>query len=160
MPFQAEERAGVLWLMLNTPGAAVNIFNRATAAQTLVLMRSVDPRRVRAVVICSAKPASFINGAGVLLVTYLKTPEDVAAESLIYRQAYAAIRACPVPTVAAIEGNCWGCGLELALQCDHRHCVGQLRHVVPPHRDVRLRGGPAVRRHPVPARGGGDAAHR
>ncbi|HYV47476.1 MAG TPA: enoyl-CoA hydratase-related protein [Myxococcaceae bacterium] len=120
MPFSPEERDGVLWLTLETPGASVNIFNSATAKQTLELMRQVDPGRVRAVVIRSAKATSFINGAGVLLVTYVKTPEDVAAESLPYREAYAAVRACPVPTVAAIQGSCWGCGLELALQCDHR----------------------------------------
>ncbi|HEY8208272.1 MAG TPA: enoyl-CoA hydratase/isomerase family protein [Myxococcaceae bacterium] len=124
MPFLVEERSEVLWLTLDTPGAPVNIFNRATAAQTLELMRSVDSRRVRAVVIRSAKPNSFINGAGVLLVTYVKTPEAVEEESRVYRQAYAAIRACPVPTVAAIEGSCWGCGLELALQCDHRIASG------------------------------------
>ena len=120
MPFQVEERAEVLWLTLDTPGASVNIFNRATAAQTVQLMRSVDPRRVRAVVIRTAKPDSFINGAGVLLVTYVKTPQEVERESLPYRRAYAAVRDCPVPTVAAIDGSCWGCGLEFALQCDHR----------------------------------------
>jgi enoyl-CoA hydratase/carnithine racemase len=120
VPFHVEERAEVLWLTLDTPGAAVNILNRATARQLLELMQAVDPRQVRAVVIRSAKPASFINGAGVLLVTYVKTPEEVEAESQVYRRAYAALRACPVPTVAAIQGSCWGCGLELALQCDHR----------------------------------------
>jgi len=120
VPFSPEERDGVLWLTLDTPGASVNIFNSATAKQTLELMRQVDPGKVRAVVIRSAKPRSFVNGAGVLLVTYVKTAEDVAAESLPYRQAYAALRACAVPTVAAIQGSCWGCGLELALQCDHR----------------------------------------
>jgi enoyl-CoA hydratase/carnithine racemase len=36
------------------------------------------------------------------------------------REAYRALKDCPVPTVAAIRGNCYGCGVELTLQCTHR----------------------------------------
>src|SRR5262249_6429466 len=36
------------------------------------------------------------------------------------RRCYAALAAAPVPTIAVVEGNCYGCGLELALTCDYR----------------------------------------
>jgi enoyl-CoA hydratase/carnithine racemase len=36
------------------------------------------------------------------------------------QRCYERLALCPVPTLAAISGNCYGCGLELALTCDYR----------------------------------------
>ncbi len=34
--------------------------------------------------------------------------------------AYHAVEQCPIPTVSAIEGSCFGCGVEFALCTDYR----------------------------------------
>jgi enoyl-CoA hydratase/carnithine racemase len=53
----------------------------------------------------------------------LVTPDQ--ARSLILRvwEAGQAIRETPVPTIAQIEGRCFGAGLELAASCDFRYAL-------------------------------------
>jgi enoyl-CoA hydratase/carnithine racemase len=114
-------RLGILYLTLDTPGAAVNVLTLDTAASLREALGDIDRATVRAVVLCSAKPASFLNGAGLLMLSRtVKSVEDVSRLVGPVREAYRAMRACPVPTVAAVRGNCYGCGVELSLQCRYR----------------------------------------
>jgi enoyl-CoA hydratase/carnithine racemase len=53
----------------------------------------------------------------------VKARGDVARLTAPVRRAYRALRESKVPTIAAIHGNCFGCGVELALQCRHRVAV-------------------------------------
>lgn len=48
--------------------------------------------------------------------------------------ALTAVATCPHPTVAAIEGNCVGGGLEIAASCDLRIAQRQARFGIPIHR--------------------------
>jgi enoyl-CoA hydratase/carnithine racemase len=120
MPFVAERQGGVLQLTLDTPGAPVNIFNLATARQTVELMSGVRPGDTSAVVFRTAKLGSFINGVGLLMAQVTQTFEAAAAATEPVQAAYRSVRECPVPTIAVIEGSCWGCGLEFVLNCRHR----------------------------------------
>jgi enoyl-CoA hydratase/carnithine racemase len=57
------------------------------------------------------------------------------AEALVAHPFHAAIEALlahPWPTIAAIEGDCLGGGLELAVSCDLRICAGGARLGMPP----------------------------
>jgi enoyl-CoA hydratase/carnithine racemase len=120
MPFSTTRTDGVLTLTLDTPAASVNIFNRATALQTLQILGSVRPEDTRAVVIRTAKPESFTNGVGLMLANAANTYEDVVRSSQDLRDAFVAFRNCPVPTIAIVQGTCWGCGVELMLNVHHR----------------------------------------
>jgi enoyl-CoA hydratase/carnithine racemase len=94
----------------------VNIFNRQTAEQLLDLLPGLAPDRARAVVFASAKPDSFINGTGALLmIQAARSRERIRAAGDVFRRAYRAVRDCAVPTIAAVRGHCWGCGLEFVL---------------------------------------------
>ncbi len=120
MTIHKERRSGVLYLTLDTPDTAVNIFNVDTAVEMLMQMAAVNPAYTQAVVVRSAKPTSFINGVGLMLLNSAKEPEDVHAGGQLIRDAYAAVRQCPVPVIAAIQGMCWGCGVEFVLNTSHR----------------------------------------
>jgi enoyl-CoA hydratase/carnithine racemase len=114
-------RLGILYLTLDTPGAAVNVLTLDTAASLREALGEVDRATVRAVVLQSAKPGSFLNGAGLLMLSRtVRSVEEISRIAEPVRQAYRALKACPVPTVAAIRGNCYGCGVELSLQCRYR----------------------------------------
>ena len=112
-------RQGVLRLTLDSPGA-VNVFSRDVASMLCDQLQDLDPGAVRAVVLESGKPGSFVNGVGLMLAGSVRAVEDAARLTGPLRDAYRALRDCPVPTVSAIRGNCYGCGVELALQCQYR----------------------------------------
>ena len=112
-------RCGVLHLTLDGPGD-VNVFTRDAASMLCGHLKDLDPGAVRAVVLESGKPGSFVNGVGLMLAGSVRTVEDAARFSGPVRDAYRALRDCAVPTVSAIRGNCYGCGVELTLQCQYR----------------------------------------
>ena len=62
------------------------------------------------------------------------TPDDVQAYSAAIASALNAIRACPHPVLALIEGLCVGGGLEIAAACDVRVCGESSRFGAPINR--------------------------
>ena len=120
MPFTVAAHDGVLTLTLDTPRSPVNIFNHATATQLIEILGRVTAATTRAIVFRTAKPNSFINGVGLLLAQASRTADDVVRASTPPWTAYRAVREAPVPTIAVVEGSCFGCGVEFALSCDYR----------------------------------------
>jgi enoyl-CoA hydratase/carnithine racemase len=119
-PFNVRLHAGVLELTLNTPACSHNIFSVNAAAQLCRILAEADPQRVAVILIKSGKPTSFINGVGLLMAGTAQKPEDIPAMTQGVTRAYRALRDFPAPSVAAIAGNCYGCGVEFALHCDYR----------------------------------------
>lgn len=76
--------------------------------------------RVRAVVVRSGKPDSFIAGADIDAIGGVENPEVAEEQIRLGQGIYNDLAALPVPTVAAIHGLCVGGGVELSLATDHR----------------------------------------
>src|SRR5262249_9688901 len=72
------------------------------------------------IVFDTAKSSSFINGVGLLLAHAARTYDDTVRASTPPWEAFRAVHDCAVPTIAVVHGNCFGCGVEFALQCDYR----------------------------------------
>jgi enoyl-CoA hydratase/carnithine racemase len=119
-PFSIYKDGDIYFLELDTPGSSVNIFSRAAAEQIHRFIRPLRPNDASLVVFKSAKPYSFLNGTELMLTASAHTAEDAAALSRHTRQAYQDIEHCPIPTVSAIQGSCFGCGVEFALCTDYR----------------------------------------
>ncbi|HYY52605.1 MAG TPA: enoyl-CoA hydratase/isomerase family protein, partial [Myxococcales bacterium] len=113
-------RGGILYLTLDTRGSSVNVFTPAVALELERELRAGLDRGARAVVLRSAKPGSFVNGVGLLLAASSHAQGAAMERARTLQRCYERLAAAPVPTIAAIEGNCYGCGLELALTCDYR----------------------------------------
>ncbi len=119
-PVRTSVHDRVFTMTLNTPGSAINVLDDAMADQLRAGLRAARRAGARLVVLRSAKPGSFLNGASLLLSSSQSTPEGVLRASAPLRQSFAELAASPIPTLAVIEGNCFGCGFELVLCCDFR----------------------------------------
>jgi len=118
----AEQRGAVRLLTLNRP-ASLNALNRdlVTALRDAMQAVALD-EGTRAVVITGAGRA-FSSGADLAALEARHAANDFAlADDLLqtYAPLIRAIRACPQPVLAALNGVAAGAGLSLALACDFR----------------------------------------
>jgi enoyl-CoA hydratase len=116
-----ETRAGgkVARVTINNP-AKLNILSRDVLRRLSDEIHSLGKgQTLRAVVITGAGEKAFIGGAD---LETLGSLDPIAAREFIglIHAACAALRDCPVPVIARINGWCLGAGLELAACCDLR----------------------------------------
>ena len=98
----------------------LNVLNTETASLLAEAFEKVSLREdLRAVVLTGSGDRAFIGGADIKEFAALNPP---AAEAFITRihEVCRAIRECPVPVIARIQGYCLGAGLEVAASCDLR----------------------------------------
>lgn len=108
-------------LTLDLPGEPVNTLNaRVKAEFEAALERLRGDVAVKALVIISGKPDTFIAGADIEEFTRLSTREEFERLSREGQAMLQRLDDFPKPVVAAIHGACLGGGLELALACDWR----------------------------------------
>jgi enoyl-CoA hydratase/carnithine racemase len=88
-----------------------------------------DPR-LRVAVITGAGDKSFIAGADIAEMRDL-TADQAETEHTLTHVANQAIRTCPVPVIARVNGWCLGFGMELAAACDMRIGVESAKFGMP-----------------------------
>jgi 3-hydroxyacyl-CoA dehydrogenase/enoyl-CoA hydratase/3-hydroxybutyryl-CoA epimerase len=120
--FAREIQDGVLLLTLDLPGEKVNTLSRAVLAEFLLLLPELEarPPDIRAVVLRSGKPDTFIAGADIR--DFLKIRSAFEGETLSRggQAILDRLERLPLPVVAAIHGACLGGGLETVLACRYR----------------------------------------
>ena len=75
---------------------------------------------LRAVVLAGAGGRAFIGGADINHMAKMRSSEDGRAFITMIHDLCQAIRDCPVPVIARLEGYTLGAGLEIAAACDMR----------------------------------------
>ena len=118
--FSVHKEGQIFFIEFNTPGSTVNIFNRATGLQIQEFFGSLRPDSARLIVFKSGKPYSFLNGTELLSANSVTSDETMKMLIKPMSDAYHAVEQCPIPMVSAIEGSCFGCGVEFALCTDYR----------------------------------------
>jgi len=112
------ERSGhVAVVELHRPEALNAISTRLATELTSVMDAVAADGDVRAVVLCGAGDRAFCVGADLKERNRLDN-DGFAAQRVVFRAAFASVRALPQPAVAAVHGFALGGGLELALSCD------------------------------------------
>jgi 3-hydroxyacyl-CoA dehydrogenase / enoyl-CoA hydratase / 3-hydroxybutyryl-CoA epimerase len=112
---------GVGVVTIDVPGEKQNTLQAAFSEQFAAILESVEQSDdLRAIVIISGKPDSFVAGADIRMLQAAKTRDEATALSAQGQAAFDRLEALTVPVVAAIHGACLGGGLELALACRAR----------------------------------------
>ncbi len=113
-------QGAVAQLTINNPQRHNAMNSALMGAFADALAQLAQHARLRAVVLTGAGPTSFIVGADINEMAAIKT--DAEAKVFITRlhRCCAAIRDCPVPVIARIQGYAFGAGLEIAAACDVR----------------------------------------
>ena len=112
----------VATVVLDLPGKSVNVCTPQFLEDLSTVVESLSApgvARVAGVVIASAKARTFNVGADLFAIRDMD-PEQARAYLGAGQALFERIRGLPVPTAAAINGNCLGGGMELALACTYR----------------------------------------
>src|SRR5690606_37326938 len=121
-PLRLERRAdGVTVVVIDVPGEPVNTLKETFAEDFERIFDELEQDRdLKAVVLASGKPTSFVAGADIKMLEKLGSVDEAIALSRTGHKAMERVERCKVPVVAAIAGPCLGGGLELALACQGR----------------------------------------
>ncbi len=112
---------GVAVVYFDTPDSPVNVLSRELFAEfTPIFERIESDGSIRACVLASAKPGTFIAGADLKQLVRIDSAEEGAALLAAAQALLVRIHASHKPFVAAIHGPALGGGLEVALSCHYR----------------------------------------
>lgn len=119
--FSVTSENGIAVLTLDLPGEPVNKITAAVRTEFDAVMDVLrNDGAVRAVMLISGKPDTFIAGADIEEFTELATQAEAEALSRDGQALIDRVDHFAKPVIAAIHGACLGGGLELALACDYR----------------------------------------
>lgn len=87
----------------------------------------------RVLILCGQPQGAFCAGADLsAFESFRNDPQACAEFRLAIRDGLDRLRALPVPTIALIEGHCYGAGVALALACDIRLAAPEAQFAITP----------------------------
>jgi len=83
------------------------------------ILRVIGAKEAKVVIVTGSNKV-FISGLDIKEINGVKTPEENNEVTLSVKALFREIEKLPRPVIAAINGNCFGGGLELAMACHLR----------------------------------------
>lgn len=115
-----EEQDGIGILTIDVEGKSANALSRQVLLELDKALTTIETKSLNGLIVRSGKPSGFIVGADVY--EFETVPDSARAAELTRagQLVFNRLEALPFPSVAVIQGNCLGGGLELALACTYR----------------------------------------
>src|SRR5687768_2295117 len=112
---------GVAVVVFDTPNESLNIISRSVKNEFIALFQRLESdESIKAAVLISGKPDSFIAGADIEEFLEWKTAAQAESASREGHALLDRLESLRTPVVAAIHGACLGGGLEASLACAWR----------------------------------------
>jgi len=129
-----ERKNHVGTLILNRPDKKNALSQELLIKIHLTLTKWSQDETIRTVVITGSGNEAFSSGYDILAIPSNLTPEmaELAKNHNPLELALASVREYPYPTIAMLNGYAFGAGLNLALCCDIRVAVEDVRVGMPP----------------------------
>lgn len=118
-PFSLNVQDNIAVVRINTPNRSFNLFDSEIVKQLREILGTVIYQKLQGLIFISEKENNFIRGfdwAALEGKTETEIADFVTEAQAVLRE----IEHLKVPTIAAIHGDCYGFGLELALACRQR----------------------------------------
>ena len=115
-----EEETDIATITINRP-KALNALNSQVLDELDKVLDSIDPDKIRVLIISGAGEKSFVAGADIAEMSSL-TKAEAAEFSKKGNDVFRKIETFPVPVIAAINGFALGGGCEISMSCDIRIC--------------------------------------
>ena len=118
--WQIEYDAEHALLTLDVAGQSANVLSQEVLNELNECLGEIETKPLKGVIIRSGKSSGFIAGADVREFESITDPARATELATLGQQVLARIAGLPFPSVAVINGFCFGGGLELALACTYR----------------------------------------
>ena len=119
--FALSETDGIALLTLDVPGEPVNVLGSSVIGELEATLTRIEADAdLRAVVLLSGKPDTFIAGADIEEFKRIETAEQGTALARSGQEMIDRLERFAKPIVVAIHGACVGLGCELSLACSWR----------------------------------------
>jgi len=129
--FLAETRDGITHLTFNRPQARNAMTLQMYEALKAACLAVPTDGSVKSVIISGAGEKAFAAGTDMTEFRGFSTPQQAWDYEKNMDSVLGAVEACPVPTIAAINGACTGGGAAIAAACDIRLATGTLKFGFP-----------------------------
>ncbi|HPE59127.1 MAG: enoyl-CoA hydratase/isomerase family protein [Thiothrix sp.] len=110
----------ILWLGIDACGKRHNRLDAEILDELITILGTLQQADHKGLIFHSPKPGKFTSGFDLELLQPRATTGLIADLLHQGRQACQLLASLPFPSLALIEGNCLGAGLELALAMDYR----------------------------------------